>query len=191
VRTTPGRGPPLDATTTHELAATNTLIGVGSATRIPPIEGIASIRTWTNKDATGARELPRSMLVLGGGPTGAELAQIYARFGVPTEIVHSGKRLLPHDHPRNSEAALRAMERDGVTVRLGVRAQRARAGAGADGADVIDLDDGSTADGHVTLLAVGQRFRWRTWGWIPSASTSPTEPRCRRMVDSGSRMAST
>jgi pyruvate/2-oxoglutarate dehydrogenase complex dihydrolipoamide dehydrogenase (E3) component len=50
------------------------------------------------------------------------------------------------------------LERDGVNVRLGVRAVAARAGAGADGADVIDLDDGSTAEGHAILLAVGRAF---------------------------------
>jgi dihydrolipoamide dehydrogenase len=51
-----------------------------------------------------------------------------------------------------------ALERDGVTVRTGVRAQRARAGAGRDGAHVVELGDGSTAEGHVILLAVGRRF---------------------------------
>lgn len=160
----PGRVAVTHDGTSHELGATTIVIGVGSATKVPPIEGIESIRIWTNREATAARELPRSLLVLGGGPTGVELAEVYARFGVPTAIVQSGKRLLPHDHPRNSEAALRAMERDGVAVRLGVRATRARAGAGADGADVIDLDDGTTAEGHVTLLAVGRTFPLDTIG---------------------------
>ena len=134
------------------------IVAVGSATKVPPVEGIETVRTWTNKDATGARELPASLLVLGGGPTGVEIAQVYARFGVPTTIVQSGTRLLPHDHPRNAEAARRALERDGVTIRLGVRALRARAGAGTAGADVIELDDGSTAEGHAILLAVGRTF---------------------------------
>ena len=56
-------------------------------------------RTWTNREATLTRELPQSLLVLGGGPTGCELAQVYARFGVPTTIVQSGPRLMPTDHP--------------------------------------------------------------------------------------------
>ena len=64
--------------------------------------------------------------MLGGGPTGCELAQVYARFGVPTTIVQSGPRLAPTDHPRNSEAILTTLGRDGVTVRLGVRATAAR-----------------------------------------------------------------
>ena len=113
---------------------------------------------WTNREATLARELPRSLLVLGGGPTGCELAQVYVRFGVPTTIVQSGPRLAPTDHPRNSDVIRAALERDGVTVRTGVRALRARAGAGTDGAHVIDLDDGTTAEGHAILLAVGREF---------------------------------
>lgn len=141
-----------------ELAAQTVILAVGSATKVPPVDGIETIRTWTNKEATGARELPRSLLVLGGGPTGVEIAQVYARFGVPTMIVQSGRRLLPHDHPRNGDAARALLERDGVTLRLGVRALRARPGAGTDGADVIELDDGSSAEGHAVLLAVGRTF---------------------------------
>jgi pyruvate/2-oxoglutarate dehydrogenase complex dihydrolipoamide dehydrogenase (E3) component len=83
---------------------------------------------------------------------------VFARFGVPVTIVQSGPRLVPTEHPRNADAVRWALEHDGVTVRLGVRAQRARAGAGTDGAHVVDLDDGSTAEGHTILLAVGRDF---------------------------------
>ncbi len=142
----------------HDLATDNVVVAVGSVAKRPPIEGIEGIPTWTNRDATLARELPRSLVVLGGGPTGCELAQVYVRFGVPTTIVQSGPRLAPTDHPRNSVVVRAALERDGVVVRTGVRALRARAGEGADGAHVIDLDDGSTASGHAVLLAVGRAF---------------------------------
>ncbi len=143
---------------THQIAARHIVVAVGSTTKIPPIEGIAQIPYWTNREATLARELPESLLVLGGGPTGCELAQVYARFGVPTTVVQSGPRLMPTEHPRNSAAVLAALRKSGVTVRLGVRAQRARAGAGTGGAHVVDLDDGSTAEGHAVLLAVGRTF---------------------------------
>ena len=140
----------------HRVHARNVVIATGSTSRRPPIPGLADIAVWTNEDATLARELPRSLLVLGGGPTGCELAQVYARFEVPTSIVQSGPRLAPTDHPRNSGAILQALQRDGVNVRLGVRATAARAGAGPDGAHVIDLSDGTTASGHAILLAVGR-----------------------------------
>ena len=142
----------------HELEARNVVIAVGSFSRQPPIPGLEAIDVWTNREATLARELPKSLLVLGGGPTGCELAQAYARFGVPVTIVQSGDRLTPTDHPRNSEVVAGALRDDGVDVRLGVRALAARAGAGTDGAHAVDLSDGSVAEGHAILLAVGREF---------------------------------
>jgi pyruvate/2-oxoglutarate dehydrogenase complex dihydrolipoamide dehydrogenase (E3) component len=142
----------------HEIAARNVMVAVGSTSKLPPLPGLDGVRVWTNEQATLTRELPRSLLVLGGGPTGCELSQVYARFDVPVTVVQSGDRLMPTEHPRNSEAVRQLLERDGVTVRLGVRAKAARAGAGTDAADVIDLDDGTTAQGHAILLAVGRAF---------------------------------
>jgi pyruvate/2-oxoglutarate dehydrogenase complex dihydrolipoamide dehydrogenase (E3) component len=144
--------------TTHELETDNVVVAVGSTSKVPPIEGLVDVRPWTNEQATLAREPPRSLLVLGGGPTGCEIAQVFARFGVPVTIVQSGPRLVPMEHPRNAESIRWALERDGVTLMLGVRARRAIAGGGTDGAHVIELDNGSTAEGHVVLLAVGRDF---------------------------------
>jgi len=142
----------------HRLPARNVVIAVGSFSKVPQIPGLESVNVWTNREATLARELPKSLLVLGGGPTGCELAQAFARFGVPTAIVQSGERLMPTDHPRNSQVVAEALREDGVDVRLKVRAVAARPGAGRDGADVIELSDGSTAAGHAILLAVGRDF---------------------------------
>jgi dihydrolipoamide dehydrogenase len=72
--------------------------------------------------------------------------------------VQSGPRLVPTEHPRNAETVHFALERDGAVVLTGRRAVRARAGAGKDGAHVVDLADGTTAEGHVILLAVGREF---------------------------------
>ena len=142
----------------HRIEGRNVVVAVGSTSRIPPVPGLEQIPVWTNREATLARELPRSLLVLGGGPTGCELAQAYVRFGVPVTIVQSGDRLMPTDHPRNSATVTEALRDDGVDVRLGVRAIGARAGGGKDGAHAIDLSDGSTAEGHAILLAVGREF---------------------------------
>ena len=142
----------------HRLEARNIVIAVGSTSRVPPVPGLETITVWTNREATLARELPKSLLVLGGGPTGCELAQAYVRFGVPVTIVQSGDRLMPTDHPRNSAVVTEALREDGVEVRLGVRAKAARAGAGRNGAHVIELSDGTTAEGHAILLAVGREF---------------------------------
>ena len=80
-----------------------------------------------------------------------------------------------------------ALERDGALVRTGVRAVRARAGAGTDGAHVIELDDGSTAEGHVILLAVGRDVPARAaWGSSTTASPSPDPTRTSATAASGS-----
>lgn len=142
----------------HTVRATHVVVAVGSVSKAPPVQGLDAVPTWTNREATLTRELPRSLVVLGGGPTGCELAQVFARFGVPTTIVQSGARLAPTDHPRNSDVIRATLEGDGVTVRLGVRAIRAEAGGGADGAHRITLDDGTYADGHAILLAAGRTF---------------------------------
>ena len=143
---------------TLTLDADNVIVATGSSSKVPPIEGLAEAEPWTNRRATLTRELPRSLVILGGGPTGVELAQVFARFGVPTTIAQSGPRILPTDHPRTAETLTKALQRDGVTIRTGARAKRARAGAGADGAHVIELEDGESVEGHVILLAVGREL---------------------------------
>jgi pyruvate/2-oxoglutarate dehydrogenase complex dihydrolipoamide dehydrogenase (E3) component len=138
------------------LDAGTIVVAVGSVSSVPKLEGLDDIVPWTNREATSTRELPASLAVLGGGPTGVELSQVFARFGVPTALVVSQPRILPHDHPRNSEAVAAGLRRDGVDIRTGVRALRIRARAGASGAHVVELSDGSSVSGHQVLLAVGR-----------------------------------
>ncbi len=144
--------------TTHRIGASNVIVAVGSTSKVPPLPGLTEANVWTNREATLARVLPKSLIVLGGGPTGCEMAQVYARFGVPTTVVQSGPRILATDHPRNALAVTAGLEASGVVVRTGVRALAVRPGAGSDGADVLDLDDGSSVDGHAILLAVGRAY---------------------------------
>lgn len=139
----------------RELAARAIVVAVGSNATVPQIEGLDRIRAWTNRDATSARELPRSLVVMGGGPTGVEMAQVYARYGVPVAVIHP-RRLNDRDHPRNSDVLRDALRRDGVDVRSGVRATRIEPGAGAGGAHRIELNDGAAVEGHEVLLAVGR-----------------------------------
>jgi pyruvate/2-oxoglutarate dehydrogenase complex dihydrolipoamide dehydrogenase (E3) component len=153
----PGRVAVQTADGTIELAARNILLALGSHARVPDLPGLDEVQPWTNRQATSVRELPASLLVLGGGPTGVELAQVYNRYGVRTTIVEHNVRLLARDHPRNSAAVQQSLRAEGVTIRTGVRALRAHAVAGPDGAHVIDLDDGGTVSGHAVLLAIGRQ----------------------------------
>jgi pyruvate/2-oxoglutarate dehydrogenase complex dihydrolipoamide dehydrogenase (E3) component len=139
----------------RELAGRSILVAVGTRGAVPDIPGLEGVAAWSNREATSARELPRSLLVLGSGPSGIELAQVYARYGVPTTIV-ARRRLNAKDHARNSAALADGLTRDGVDVRLGVEPVRVDPGAGGGGAHAVRLSDGSSATGHEILLAVGR-----------------------------------
>ena len=177
----------------HELTAKHVVLAVGSVSKRVDMPGLAETKPWTNEEATLARELPRSLVVLGGGPTGCELAQVYQRFGVPTTIVQSGPRLAPTDHPRNSDVLRKALEADGVTVRTGVRAVKARAGDGTrrgprDRAR-RRLHGRGPRDPHRGRSPVPDR---RPRAWSTTASTRRAgRRRSRAMAGCGSRTGST
>ncbi len=152
----PGRVVVTHDGTEHELRARHIVIAVGSQPKIPAIEGLDAITPWTNREATSTRRLPASLVILGAGPTGVEMAQVFARYGVPTTLIASQPRVHARDHPRNSAALEATLRRDGVDVRTGVRAIRVRAGASASGAHAIDLSDGTAVEGHEVMLAVGR-----------------------------------
>jgi len=148
VRTDPGE---------RRLTARAILVAVGTNSAIPgDVEGLDQIRPWTNREATSARELPRSLVVLGAGPTGVEMSQVHARYGAPTILVSPHERINPKDHPRSSATLDAALRRDGVDIRTGVRATRVRARGGREGAHVVDLSNGASVEGHEILLAIGR-----------------------------------
>jgi pyruvate/2-oxoglutarate dehydrogenase complex dihydrolipoamide dehydrogenase (E3) component len=151
----PGRVEVMHDGTTHELAAKNVILAVGSVGKVPPIEGLAQAGYWTNVEATSTRTLPRSIVVLGAGPSGVEIAQYFARFEVRTTIV-APRQVSPTDHPRSSALIAETLRRSGVDVRTGVRAQRVRPKAGPGGEHAIDLSDGSTLSTEVIQLSVGR-----------------------------------
>ncbi len=100
----------------HELVGRNVIVAVGSNSKTAPTSWPLRDPTWSNREATLARELPRSLVILGGGPTGCELAQVYAQFEVPTTIVQAGPRLMPTEHPRNAEAVEAGLRASGVSI---------------------------------------------------------------------------
>lgn len=140
---------------TRHVDATNVVIAVGSIAKVPPLEGLGEAGYWTNKEGTSLRELPRSIVILGAGPSGTELAQVYARFGVRTTLV-SPRSVNPTDHPRSSALLAKTLRRDGVDVRENARAKRVRPRAGKGGQHVVELADGSSVEGAVIELNVGR-----------------------------------
>jgi pyruvate/2-oxoglutarate dehydrogenase complex dihydrolipoamide dehydrogenase (E3) component len=88
-------GPGRLAVGEKELRYDELVIATGSQPAIPPVPGLAEAGFWTNHEATEARRVPSSLLVLGGGPVGCELGQFFARAGSAVTIIQRGERLLP------------------------------------------------------------------------------------------------
>ncbi|HEV3473748.1 MAG TPA: NAD(P)/FAD-dependent oxidoreductase [Actinomycetota bacterium] len=145
-----------DGSPPRQLETRNLILSVGSRPVIPSasIEGLAEAGYWTSNEGTALRELPSSILVLGGGAVGVELAQVYARFGIPTTLVQGTDRILPRDHPRSSEVLAAQLEEEGVDIRTGVTATSVRAGGSG---RLVELNDGTSLDVAQIMIAVGRR----------------------------------
>jgi pyruvate/2-oxoglutarate dehydrogenase complex dihydrolipoamide dehydrogenase (E3) component len=145
-----------DGTEPLELEARDIIVAVGSHSRVPSLPGLDGLEYWTNRQGTATRELPDGMVILGGGPSGVELSQVYARYGVPVTIVHPRDRIHDREHPLSSKYLAEGLTRDGVQIRTGVRAVAVRPGEGTNGRHVVDISDGTTAEGEAILLTIGR-----------------------------------
>lgn len=138
----------------RELQWTDLVLATGSRPVRPPVDGLAQVATWTSDEALLARDRPASLLVLGGGAVGCELAQVYARFGVPTVLVEAGPQLAGAEEPAVAAALAAALTADGVQVRTGTTLLRVRQTEA--GLAQAWLSDGSTLTVHRLLLATGR-----------------------------------
>jgi pyruvate/2-oxoglutarate dehydrogenase complex dihydrolipoamide dehydrogenase (E3) component len=130
------------------------ILAVGSTPVIPGIDGLEEAGYWTSNEATSMRELPSSIVILGGGVVGVELAQVFARFGAKTTVVQGRDRILPRDHPRSSELVADQLREEGVEIRTNVTATAVeRGGPGRR----VSLSDGAVVEGAELLVAVGRR----------------------------------
>jgi pyruvate/2-oxoglutarate dehydrogenase complex dihydrolipoamide dehydrogenase (E3) component len=140
----------------RQLEAGAVVLAVGSHSRIPSLPGLEESGHWTNREGTSLRELPDGLVVLGAGPSGVELSQVYARYGVPVILVHPHDRLNDRDHPRSSALLAESLRRDGVELRFNAKATGVRAHAGTGGRHAVELSDGTTAEGAALLMTVGR-----------------------------------
>ncbi len=131
-----------------------TVIATGMQPSIPPIAGLSDIPYWTNREAMEAKDVPSSLVVLGGGAIGLELGQVFARFGSRVTIVEAAERLLPLDEPEAGEIVAGVLAAEGVDVRVGARAQRVE----RDGRRfAVVLDGGDAVTGEQVLVATGRQ----------------------------------
>lgn len=136
------------------------VIANGGTASIPPIEGLAKVDYWTNRQAAVPRELPTRLLVLGGGAIGVELAQAFARLGSKVTIVEAGPRLLPMEEPEAGAALLPHLQADGIDVSVGDPCVAAEKHIDA---VVLHLKSGAVISGVRLLVATGRRPNFEAW----------------------------
>ena len=137
--------------------ADHIVVATGSDPAVPPISGLRDLPgLWTDREVTGLTEVPRRLLVLGGGPIGVEMAQAVSRLGASVTVVERGDRLLSREPRRLGEGVAAALRTGGVELRLGQAPTAAR----LDGDEyVLELADGTEARGDRLLVATGRRPR--------------------------------
>ncbi len=138
----------------RELQWTDLVIATGSSPVRPDIEGLDRVPTWTSDEALSAQDRPASLVVMGGGAVGCELAQVHARFGVTVTLVESGPRLAATEEPSVAELLAQVLRDDGVQVRLGVQVERCEP---VDEGARVHLSDGTCVEAERVLVAVGRR----------------------------------
>jgi dihydrolipoamide dehydrogenase len=135
----------------QELAYDRLVLATGSRPAIPPIEGLDSVEYWTNREATRTHRIPQSLVVMGGGPVGAELAQFFSRMGSQVTIVERGERLLGRVHSDAGELLADLFREEGIDVRTGVGIERVEPNI------QLHLSDGSMLEAERLLIATGRR----------------------------------
>jgi pyruvate/2-oxoglutarate dehydrogenase complex dihydrolipoamide dehydrogenase (E3) component len=174
---------------TVELGYTDLVLSTGSEPVAPPIEGLADIGAWTSAEAMSGPDLPRRLVVLGGGSAGCELAQIYASFGSQVTLVETEKVLLPAEATFTGEILAEALRRTGVDVRLGSAAVKAER-LDEEGI-ALTLADGSRIEADRILLATGRRPRVSGLGLnalgveVKPGTAIPVDTTCRVVTMGG------
>ncbi|GAA1932273.1 NAD(P)/FAD-dependent oxidoreductase [Nocardioides lentus] len=157
------------------------VLNVGTRPAAPPVEGLADTPYWTNREAVRTETVPGSLVVLGGGPIGSEMAQTFARFGSRVTVVQHGERLLGGDEPEASAVLAEVFAHEGIRVMTGAELTRA---SYADGTFTLTLGTGDELTADQLLVAAGRTpnlddVGLETVGLDPTARTVETDERMR------------
>jgi pyruvate/2-oxoglutarate dehydrogenase complex dihydrolipoamide dehydrogenase (E3) component len=170
-----------DGSTRSFTAGRGVVVNTGTRPAAPPIDGLAGTPYWTNRDAVQVTELPGTLVVLGGGPIGCELAQVFARFGVRVTVVQHGDRLLPGNEPEAGRLLEEVLVGEGLRVMTGAVTSSV---AYADGAFTLALESGETLVADKLLVAAGRTpnlddLGLETVGLDPTSRTLEVDERLR------------
>ena len=137
--------------------ARDVVIATGSSAFVPPVAGLRELPgVWTNREATGLREVPRRLLVLGAGPVGVEMAQAVTRMGASVAIVEGMDHVLPHEPKPLGDALGEVLAGEGIELCFGEHASAVRF---EDGEYVLELPARGELRGDRLLVAAGRRPR--------------------------------
>ena len=157
------------------------VIATGTEPAIPPVKGLPGVPYWTNREAIEAATVPRSLIVVGAGAVGLELAQVFRCFGADVTIVEAAAHVLPAEEPENAAAMEETLRRAGITLITG--ATTAAVGRSGDGV-MVELTDGTHLEAGRLLVATGRRPDLRSLGVAetgldPGAPCVPTDGHLR------------
>lgn len=149
--------------------ADHVVVATGADPAVPPVPGLRDLPLlWTDREVTGLTEVPRRLLVLGGGPIGVEMAQAVRRLGASVTVVERSEHLLPREPRPLGEGVAQALRADGVELLLGHAPVAARLDGGG---YVLELPNGTSARGDRLLVAAGRRPRVQDIGLETVGST--------------------
>ena len=152
--------------------ADHTVIATGSDPVIPPVPGLGELDgVWTNREATGLREVPERLLVLGAGPVGVEMAQAVRRMGASVALIEGTDHVLSREPAPLGDALGEALAAEGIELHFG---QHATAARHEDGEYVLSLPDGQELRGERLLVATGRRPRLEGLG-LENAGIEPSQ----------------
>lgn len=137
------------------VASRGVVLNTGTTAAVPPIAGLADTPFWTNRDALRATAAPASLVVIGGGAIGLELAQAFARFGSDVVVLEAAPRILAPEEPESSELIADVLTAEGMDVRAGVTID----GVAHDGERFHVTCGGLTFEADQLLLAAGRKSR--------------------------------
>jgi dihydrolipoamide dehydrogenase len=137
--------------------ADHIVLANGADPVVPPVPGLRELDgVWTNREATSMEEVPRRLLILGGGPVGVELGQAVRRFGGEVAVVDMAEHVLGREPAPLGEALGEVLRGEGIELVLSANVGAAR----RDGEDyVLEIDDGRELRGDRLLVATGRRPR--------------------------------
>jgi pyruvate/2-oxoglutarate dehydrogenase complex dihydrolipoamide dehydrogenase (E3) component len=132
------------------------IVATGARPDIPKIPGADAAGFLTNENVFELTELPRRLLVIGGGPLGCELAQAFARFGAQVTIAQDMPTFLPKEERDAAQILSDAFARDGIEVLLNSKAVGVRVEDGAKVVDLVNEDHKFTVTADAILTGVGR-----------------------------------